>query len=58
MSRVGLPWKLCRTCHKRGTKQRPHQHTLMTRVTARCGQCGKWRHLVECHEYDFRRSKP
>jgi hypothetical protein len=64
-----LPWKMCRTCHRIGvaarwyvacrtrkgdspSAARRRKHKVEPRGI--CGQCGKIRPLVECHEYDFR----
>ncbi len=55
--RLKVPWRMCRTCHKRGCRffRNKGSHVEMMSVDKiPCGQCGKKRHLVECHQYDFR----
>lgn len=47
------PWRMCRTCHRKGTKRekQPCSHPL--KPVGKCGQCGERRPLVDCHRYNF-----
>ncbi len=53
------PWFMCRSCHAKGHAHRwasvlvereIDAHAYMTVRKFPCGQCGKNRHLIECHE--------
>lgn len=55
------PSWMCASCHKKGTRHlwpiegHNAKHGMVTRQKLPCGQCGKRRQLLQCHEYDFRR---
>lgn len=55
--KTAMPWNMCRTCHRAGT---PSPRSILrcpahpVGAIGECGQCGKRRPLVTCHNYDFR----
>lgn len=58
------PWEMCRLCHRIGHVEarvfRSGRYCLgrvMTVARETCGQCGERRHLIECHQYDFRNKR-
>ena len=54
--RIIIYWKMCRTCHRIGTRALSpvDRCTHPVEAVGICGQCGKKRPLVTCHRYDFR----
>lgn len=58
MTEAGVPWRMCRTCHRIGADyfhRKDRKHAVGD--PGICGQCWHLRPLVECHQYDFRRTR-
>lgn len=59
LQRSPRPSRMCRACHAEGTQRnfpKCDTHSSPAPIVALgvCGQCGKRRQLLECHQYDFR----